>query len=132
MTWGRRAQSSFEFVAIVGILFMIVIGSLALIQAKANSIIKDRNDVLVNSVSNLITTEIRLAASVEGDYYRQFEMPYYVEGNNYTITRGGPGDFEVSIEESRHIVFLNENSTGDFVKGTNVIRKTSGTITINS
>ncbi|MBN1792301.1 hypothetical protein JW826_01305 [Candidatus Woesearchaeota archaeon] len=126
-----RAQSSFEFIVIVGILFMILIGAMGFIQGKIYTIAKDRNDALLSSVANMIRIELAIAESVDGEYSREFIIPFVLEGNNYSVTMESSADALLKMDDSEHLLLLSENMTGFLKKGSNIIRKMDGQIIVN-
>lgn len=128
----KKAQGSFEFILIIGVLFLMVLGTIGMIQARILTVLKDREDLLMESLGNIVRSEISLAEKAPGDYSRKFTLPYYVEGQNYSITSTSPTDIEVSNEDSHQIILLNTNVTGFLQKGENRIRKTADVIYINS
>ena len=127
----RRGQSSFEFLAIMGVLFLVVMGAFGFVQNRMYSVVKEKNDETMEGVANIIRSEFSLAASINGDYYRKFSLPQTVDGLNYTISLKGGSDVVISVEESNNVIFLNQNVTGTIVKGENYIKKVNGNISVN-
>ena len=127
----RKAQSSFELSIIVAILLLFTVSIFAIIQVRMSSAIKERNDYLVQGIGNVISTETDLANSINGDYYREFTLPFSVEGKNYTLEKTSESDVVITIEDSSQVLFLNKNVTGVFSHGKNVIRKINGVISVN-
>src|SRR4030042_6076078 len=80
-----RAQSSVEFVLIIGIMFLIFLGMFMVIESRMAGAYKDRLYNIMTEVGRLITTEIRMAHASPGTYAREFTLPYNVGGYNYTI-----------------------------------------------
>jgi hypothetical protein len=128
---GVYGQSSFEFVMILGILFLIFVGAFSVVQGRMFTVTKERNAVVLEGLGNVIRSELDLAADVRGDYYREFVLPDVVEGVNYSIQVSGGKDVVLRIEDTEHVIFLNANMTGTLQKGVNVIRKVNNNITVN-
>ncbi len=127
-----HGQSSFEFVAILGILFLVVLGAFVFVQGRTYAVMQERYSSLLDSVGNMIRSELDLAASAHGDYYREFILPESLENVNYTISMAGAQDIVLSIEGTDYVVFLNQPLTGTVIKGRNVIRKVGSNISVNT
>jgi hypothetical protein len=124
-------QSSFEFIAIVGILFLVVLGIFAFVQSRTYAVIQERNSGLLEGVGNIMRSELDMATSVQGEYYREFTLPESLEGFNYSIKLLGKKDVTIQMENSEYVVFLNSNVSGFVNKGLNIIRKSGSNISIN-
>lgn len=130
--FNKKAQSSLELAIILSILMLFTVAIFAFIQARMSSAIKERDNYLVQGIGDIISTEVNLALSVNGDYYREFNLPFSIEGKNYSIQTTGPSDIEITIEDSSQVVFLNTDVVGSFQQGKNIVKKTNDVITINS
>ena len=128
----KKGQGSFEFIMILAILAVVATGTMGVVQSKVSSVIKDRQDILLESTGNIVSGEILLAEEANGDYYRKFMLPYSLEGKNYTIGIPGPADIVLRDGDSAAVIFLNLNVTGSLQKGENVIRKVGDKIFLNS
>jgi hypothetical protein len=129
---GSKGQSSFEFVAIIGILFLVVLGSFAFVQSRTYAVMQERYSGLLEGIANIIRSELDMAYDVKGDYYREFILPEVVEGANYSVNMtSNSQDIVLRIEDTEYVVFLNQNLTGSIKKGMNVIRKSGQNISIN-
>jgi hypothetical protein len=128
----NRGQSSVEFVAIVGVMFFVLMGTLLVIQDKMADAQRSRIYEASNSLGNLISSEVRLAESVKGDYSREFFIPFEIAGYNYSISLPASTEIVISMENIDYVVFLDRNVSGTIGKGRNVVTKDDDNITIKN
>jgi hypothetical protein len=141
---GGRGQSSVE--ATILITLMIVFLLVFFVVLAQRSIGNERGifDAALSDVADLIKTEVQLAYLAEGNYQRNFSIPTFIRGREYTINfytaaelgedvnvstlvmnTSPPFQFAKEVSLPKAVVF------GDICKGYNVISKNSaGEITI--
>ena len=127
----RKGQGSVEFIIIAGALIFIFIGMTLVIQNRMGDAYKSRLYASLEELSNVVGTEIRLAASAEGDYIRRFYLPPDIEGYNYTLTVNANQEVVIRSEEIDYVLFFDKNITGTIDKGWNLINKTGDNITLS-
>jgi hypothetical protein len=126
----KRAQSSVEFVLIASIMFLVFLGMFVLIQSRMADAYRTRLYSGMEQVGNLVSTEIRMAYSVSGDYSREFSLPIFIKGYNYTIDISDKTELIIRAEDLDHVVFLDQNVSGSIGSGRNLIKKDDGNISI--
>jgi hypothetical protein len=129
MSASKSGQSSLEFMyAVVFILFLVVI----LISAAADQMadFKQEKDVfLVNDLAQSVKNEVSVAHSMSDGYVRGFDIPAQLEGEDYSISLSSGF---VSVSFGSHSVSVAvQPVSGGLVKGSNVIRKVGGNVSLN-
>lgn len=134
----KKAQSSTEFVILVAFMMFVFIFFFIIIQQKLISANEQKNDAAAQQVMNQIINEIRVAESVNDDYYRQFLMPNNVNGlpYNVSITQGIAQSTEIVIKynDKENVYFLEQfiSTSSTLGQGLNNISKSGGIITIQN
>lgn len=126
----KIGQSSIEFVLIAGVMFFIFIGMFVVIQGRMAGAYKTRLYNSLEGLSNLVTTEIRLAKSSQGDYSREFFLPEVIGGYNYSINIYDKTEIVITVEDFDYVVFLDYNVSGDIGKRGNLIKNDKGNVSI--
>jgi hypothetical protein len=126
----KKAQSSVEFVLIASIMFLVFLGMFMLIQSRMAGAYKTRLYSGMEQVSSLVSAEIRMAYSVSGDYSREFTIPFFIEGYNYTIAISDKTELIIRAEDLDHVVFFDQNVSGSIGVGRNLIEKKDENISI--
>ena len=128
----KRGQSSIEFVLIAAVMFFIFIGAVVVIQGRMAGAHRTKLYYVLEGLDNLVSTEIRMADSSEGDYLRKFFLPQLVSGYNYSIGISGGTEIVIGATDFEYVIFLDQNISGSIGKGWNLINKTDGNITITN
>ena len=84
-----KSQSSTEFLIFVGIAIIIMISYFAIAHTYLNLTYKQKEIISGQDLAKKIKSEINLAARVEDNYERTFQLPYLV----------GDKEFKVHIEK---------------------------------
>ena len=126
----KTGQSSIEFVLIAGVMFFIFIGMFVVIQGRMAGAYKTRLYNSLEGLSNLVTTEVRLAESSQGDYSREFFLPEVIGGYNYSINIYDKTEVVITVENFDYVVFLDYNVSGDIGKRLNLIKNDKGNVSI--
>jgi hypothetical protein len=128
----RLGQSSVEFVLISSLMFMVFLGMFVVIQGSMAGAYRDRLYAMMGQMSNLVSTEVRMAYNSQGDYSREFSLPPLLEGYTYTISIPDLSEISITAEEIDYVIFLDYNlSVGSNINiGKNLITKVDGNITI--
>ncbi len=126
-----RAQSSVEFMILVGAMFFFFMGLLFVIYGT----ISDRNqailDTLVVDLASSVRNELSIASTAGDGYSRSFDIPETLVGNEYSISIDA-GSIYVRTDDGRHAVaFSVVNATGQITKGANNIRNVNGAVFLN-
>ncbi|HIH42024.1 TPA: LamG domain-containing protein [Candidatus Woesearchaeota archaeon] len=86
-----RAQAGFEFIALVGFMFMIFVVFLGIINQRTVEFQEEKNQQSLKDLGDVIKKEIDLATKAEPGYSRLFNLPPTINSKNYnaTIQKGG-------------------------------------------
>ena len=124
-----KAQSSMEFLLLVGILLVVFIAFYAIMFERID-LINDEKDVLLGQdIATKVQKEILLAAKVSDGYQREFSLPQRIQGMNYSILISGK-ELTV-ITQKTEVVKTIPVVIGYIAKGPNKINNTNGIIYIN-
>jgi|TARA_B100000315_G_C14290516_1_gene457157 hypothetical protein len=76
-------------------------------------------------VSNIVQNEIEMAQSVLGGYKKEFWIPDYINGEEYTIELIDQAELIISFKDKKHIAFLVTEVQGSISpeKGYHIITK---------
>ena len=124
-----KAQLSAEFLMLLALVFIIVIGVIALSFNNLKDFQLRKEDEVVKDVALKLQKEILIAASVEDGYVRYFTMLDRIENINYSLLTRNSSIIVLS-KNSVYIVRI-PSSLGNVTKGVNKINKTGGVIYIN-
>lgn len=128
----KKGQSSLEFVLIASIMFFVFIGMFIIIQGRIAGAYRTRLYDSLEDLGNLVSTEVRLAYSAEGDYSREFFLPEAIGGYNYSINIYNKTEIEINAEDINYLVFLDCNVSGGIGKRRNLIKNKDDNITITN
>jgi hypothetical protein len=138
ITKKRKAQTSMEFVILTGFMLLAFLVFYIVIQSKLLEANRDSTDRAVKQVETLVVNELKVAESVTDGYYREFDLPYRVNGMDYFINiTAGVGDTPEIVTKysgKERVYFVPQtyvNSTSTVGRGLNNISKTNGMILIN-
>lgn len=127
----NKAQSSVEFIILVGAVMFFFIGFLIYIES--NLAVKERefiNNELMGLASD-VKKEIELAHVASEGYSRKFSIPEKINGNDYEI-QIIENSVYVRTFDGKYALSLPVNAvTGNAVKGENLIRKENGRVYLN-
>jgi len=125
----KKSQIAFEFIMLIGIVFLFFgITSYAIIELSETIRYRAEEEYL-KDLGLRLKQEVILASGAQDGYYRRFEIPEKINGNDYNISI--EGSFLVIKTKNREYYTRIENFTGFFNKTTNEIRKKEGVIYIN-
>ena len=129
MDFKLKAQSSMEFLMLVGILLIVFIAFYAIVFERIRIINNEKDILLGQDIATKVQKEILLAAKVSDGYQREFTLPQKIQGMNYSILISGK-ELTV-ITEKTEVVKTIPVVIGDVTKGPNKINKTNGIIYLN-
>ncbi len=81
-----KAQTAFEFMAIVGFIMLFFSAAFLVINNKIVQYESYKKAVKTGELANLVMEEILLASKMEGTYAHTFTIPKKLNNQNYTIT----------------------------------------------
>ncbi len=127
-----KAQTAIEFVILVSfILFFFTLFFIA-IQGNSADKIRERQNLRIKEIALTFQNEIDLALESSDGYYREFRIPDEIDNKDYDISITEDMVY-VRTQDNKYAIALPvAKVTGDAVKGSNIIRKENGEISLNS
>lgn len=129
MDFKLKAQSSMEFLALVGILLLVFVAFYAIVFERITLMNDEKKILLGQDVATKVQKEILIASKVSDGYQRTFTLPPTIEGMNYSIFISGK-ELTVITPKSE-VVKTIPVVIGDVSIGPNRINKTNGIIYIS-
>lgn len=126
----KKGQLTVQFLILVGVMFIVFIVFIAGLGSKYKEIEDSEESVIVKDIGLKIKKEIDLVPSLSDGYERNFEVPLYIKGKNYSIFTGS-GYLSVYTADHEFTARI-PNIVGSVSKGENVIRKIDGVIYVNT
>jgi len=127
----KKAQSSIEFLILVGaVMFIFITFSLAL-QTTTLSKIKEKRALEVENLASIVQNEIALASSSLDGYERTFNIPQKIVNLDYTITLDTGIVYIATDDLSIALSLPTKEVTGQIQKGDNIIKKEGGEVLLN-
>lgn len=120
----KKAQSSIEFMVLIGFAMIVVSVTLAIISADAERRFSAQNEALVQELFIVIDTEINLASFSPATYEREIFLPHTLQGQSYNVSIQDTRDLVVNFNNNLYVHFLNQTITGNLEKGYNTLTKT--------
>ncbi|MBI2136123.1 LamG domain-containing protein [Candidatus Woesearchaeota archaeon] len=89
--FSTKAQAGFEFIALVGFMFMIFVVFLGIINQRTIEFQEEKNQQSLKDLGDVIKKEIDLATKAEPGYSRTFNLPPTINSKNYSVAvhKGG-------------------------------------------
>ena len=116
-----KAQSSLEFMAIIGLMMtMLAIFSIGIMQTY-QEIQESKEQVIVQDLAFKIKDEVTLAYNVQPGYFRTFIIPEVVDDVNFTIV--AQSGLVIVSTGNQEASALTPGFIGCIGKGSNTIRK---------
>jgi|FLOH01.1.fsa_nt_gi hypothetical protein len=126
-----KAQTSMEFVILMTFMILVFTAMFLVVQNKSMSIqrIAAQNEVI--AIGNVLKNEADLAFKVQDGYMREFWLPDFINGREYTAELVDKSEIVVTMNEENYLIFLTTNVSGFISKGYNtIIRHNRTNITI--
>lgn len=84
-----------------------------------------RNREYVNQIKSIVFSELEIAESMTANYTKEFILPSYVDGNEYTINLTDGAELLINFRKQEYIYFLSKDVfNNSFLKtGTNTLYK---------
>ncbi len=83
----KKSQISFEFMLLITLGFLILIGVVIFSTTQAKSISRANEETLILKLADKIKSEINLAKIARNGYSRDFNLPQTLSRFDYTITK---------------------------------------------
>ena len=81
----RNSQISMEFMLIFTLVLLLSMVFLSLLSARLSDAENKKDFALMQNLAHTIQNEILLASQVHDNYIRKFEIPYDINGKNYSM-----------------------------------------------
>ena len=127
-----KSQSAMEFVILASFMLLVILGFFSLASSRMTEARVEGNRKIAEDIAKFAYREVEIAKSVNDGYSRIFEMPQSINGINYTMNLIESRELVVNYLGEEYVQFLPVNVTGNIVKGSNRIAKTSGIVLLNS
>ncbi|MGC9309337.1 MAG: hypothetical protein ACP5D2_01425 [Candidatus Nanoarchaeia archaeon] len=128
----HKAQTTVEFLAIVGFILLVSISILGAIQYSRSEKIREKTDIAVNDLARTIQSEINLAFESSNGYEREFELPEKVMGKEYNVTLVDGLVYVNTLDEKHAVALSIPEISGDIRVGINKIERKNNQVYINN
>jgi hypothetical protein len=81
----KKSQMSLELALVIGFMLIVLTVFVSFISSKVVDIKKEKDTKILQDLTNVIKSEIDLAAISENGYRRTFQLPPKLDGADYTI-----------------------------------------------
>ena len=125
----HKAQSSFEFLLLIGVVFVGVILIIGATYQDIAATTQKKEFLLVQDVAYVVQNELVLAAQVEDGYHRSFLLPALLNGRTYSATIVG-NSVTISTQKATYSVRI-PSVQGSLAKGMNNITKEDNIVVLN-
>ena len=125
----KTSQTSIELMIVTGAILFFFTLFFIVINNNINQKNEEKEGILLNDIALTIQEEISLASSSPDGYFRTFNLPIDILGEEYEIVIAG-NFVNVRTEESGLSLKIN-SFTGEIRKGENIIKKQNGEVIIN-
>ena len=127
----KKSQSAMEFMIIVGVLLLIVLGISYTFYQNISEKEKQQKNLVFHELAKTVQKEIELASKTFDGYQREFEIPDKVAEKEYNITIVESVVFVQTTDGKIALALPVKNVTGQIQKGQNIIRKINGSVFLN-
>jgi hypothetical protein len=126
-----KAQSSMEFLLLIGLAFIATITFVALAINEVREFNDQKQFILLKDTALRLQKEISLASTLEDGYYRSFSLLEKLDGSLDYTTNIINRSLTINSSKSAISVPINTVYGKNFTKGTNIITKEDGKVYVN-
>jgi len=123
----KKAQSSLEFVMLMGFVLLSTGMFLIVIQNSLKSAQDTQDQIIVDQVMNILNSEILYAEQSGVGYTRKMFIPTNLEGLDYNISSYAEGrEVVITFKERQYVYFRPDNSSriiGNLDVGTSTLTR---------
>jgi len=119
----HNAQFAIEFIVLIAFMFLVFVGVIAVVTSKVLEAKENERQNIAEDIATLVKNEIELAKSVTDGYTRNFNLPFRIKGNTYSIEIIDNRELVVNYIDKEHVLFLPQNVKGNVSDGLNEIKK---------
>ena len=127
----KKAQTSFEFVIIVGFLLTTFVIFFIVMQTNLQDDLDSRANAEIKEIALIVKNEIDLAAESINGYNRNFTLPLDVYGEDYNIWINQSTVFVERKNKKDIITMPLQEMSGQIIKFENNIKKENGEVKLN-
>ncbi|MFA5174471.1 MAG: hypothetical protein WC438_04795 [Candidatus Pacearchaeota archaeon] len=127
----KKAQSSIEFMILVGVVIFFLVVFLGAIQGSMSDKLKEKQSIMVQDLASSVQDEINLASKSSDGYYRNFNIPEKINGRDYSIEILEEMVYVKTNDNKNALALPLASVTGNVVKGENIITKQNGEVVLN-
>lgn len=128
----RRAQTSLEFMILVGFILFFFILFLFSLGASSSDKLYERQTLALEDVAHTVQREVAFASTTPDGYERTLSLPLQIVNLDYTLEVIEGSLYVHTVNERHALAVPLMNVTGVFTPGTNMIRRVNGTVFVNS
>lgn len=129
MTMPKNAQSAFEFLLLVGVVFFAMVILVAAFYSNIAKLRGERDFFVAKDTAFIIQNELVLANQVEDGYSRSFFLPERLDGQQYSLTTSN-NSLTITTQKASYSVRIPQVE-GTIAKGMNNITKTNNVVSLN-
>jgi len=128
----KRGQTSIEFIVLLTFMMFVFVSTFVVIQQRTLEVNHAVTLQKGAELMNVVKAEVDLANNAINGYKKEFLIPDYINGRDYTIKLIDNSEIEVTFGDTQTIAFLSTNVTGSISpdKGYHVILKQNNQIFI--
>lgn len=127
-----NAQFAIEFIVLLGFMFLVFVGFLAVVTNKILDAKGDEKLKIAEEIALIAKDEIDLASGFSDGYKREFQIPNTIDGNDFDIEILFDRELVVNYLDAEYVVFLPDNVEGNVGKGVNEILKVGGKVVVSN
>jgi hypothetical protein len=126
----RRAQSTIEFVILIGFSLFIFLSFFIIIENNSINAQEQVTNSELRELQHLVTSEFDFAAGASPGYSRVFTLPELLGGLNYSVELIDGQEISIIYKDHETVSFLPWDVSGNISKGRNIIEKVGGTLIV--
>jgi hypothetical protein len=104
-----KAQSSVEFVILVTFMLMVFVTITIVIQSRTSEAQDIENMNYAEQLKDIVFNEITIAESMPYNYTKNFYLPRFIDGNNYTLEINEGAELVINFRSKEYVYLLNKN-----------------------
>lgn len=127
-----RGQTAVEFMILVGVVLFFFIGFLLFVGFSSSHQLYERQRLELAEIARTVQEEVAFASSTVDGYQRTFLLPPQIVNLDYNLTLVDTRLYVRTFNGRHALAVPIKNVTGTFMPGTNILRRTNGTVYANS
>jgi hypothetical protein len=106
----KKAQSALEFTILIGFSLILISSMLVVFQRNIENAEKNREDVIVEQMFNLVMSEFDFAEMSKPVYDRTFYLPLEIGGRGYDLNLEDNVEIVIDYMGQKRVMFLTNNT----------------------